>query len=134
MSIEKKRAFLICPVRGADQTEANKIVSDLESKGWDVHFPPRDTNQNDKSGYTICCTNMLAIKDAEMVFIYWDGKSTGSLFDAGMAFAFRKPITILSIPELTGSKSFQDMFNEWEDRRINSANYCTSGELWSEDY
>lgn len=130
--MDKRKAFLICPVRGANQTEANKIVDNLELQGWDVHFPPRDTNQDDPTGYRICCDNMLAIKDAEMVFIYWDGKSTGSLFDAGMAFAFRKPITIISVPALTGSKSFQDMFNEWQDRRINSGKYCSSGNLWGD--
>lgn len=128
--MDKKLAFLICPVRGADQTNVSKIVNDLENKGWDIHYPPRDTNQVDKTGYRICCDNMLAIKKAEMIFIYWDGKSTGSLFDAGMAFALGKPITIISVPELMGTKSFQDMFTEWEDRRINSGKYCTSGNLW----
>jgi hypothetical protein len=133
--MDKKKAFLICPVRGADQltqTELNGIVTGLEAQGWNVHFPPRDTNQDDKTGYRICCDNMLAIKEAEMVFVYWDGKSTGGIFDAGMAFMAGKPITVLHSPEPLGSKSFQDMFTEWEDRRVNSGSYCTGSNLWSE--
>lgn len=128
-----KKAFFICPVRGADQTKVSKIVANLESDGWDVYYPPLDTDQNDSTGYRICIDNLAAIKNAEMIFIYWDGKSQGCLFDAGMAFALDKPITIIGIPMLDSGKSFQAMFTEWENRRINSGMYCTSGNLWSDN-
>jgi hypothetical protein len=39
----------------------------------------------------------------------WDGVSQGCLFDLGMAFAMNKHITIISIPELSNGKSFQNM-------------------------
>ena len=45
-----KKAFLICPVRGHSMDETTKIVVDLENDGWQVHWPPRDTNQEDPIG------------------------------------------------------------------------------------
>jgi len=130
-----KKAFFICPVRGADQTETQKIIDEYEAKGWKIHFPPRDTNQNDKTGYRICNDNLNAIINSDVVFIYWDGKSQGGLFDAGMAFALGKPIKIISVPEILYSKSFQDMFTEWEKlNNFDSARYNSSGELWSDIY
>lgn len=115
-----KKAFLICPVRGHSADESRHIVKALEEKGWDVHFPFDDTNQEDPTGYCICCDNFEAIYHADRVFIIWDGKSQGCLFDAGMAFAldrlFGKPITVIELPELRGKKSYQDMITDWESR------------------
>ena len=51
-----KRAFLICPVRGHDPEETKGIVKQLESEGWAVHWPPRDTLQNDPLGGIQTCT------------------------------------------------------------------------------
>jgi nucleoside 2-deoxyribosyltransferase len=111
-----KRAFLICPVRGHDPKELESLVGELE-KEFVVHFPPRDTNQVDSTGFRICSDNLEAIQKADIVLIFWDGKSQGGLFDAGMAFALGKKIKIISVPDLLGSKSFQDMFTEWESRQ-----------------
>lgn len=107
------RMFLICPVRGHDPKELESIVDELEKEYW-VYFPPRDTNQIDHTGYRICQDNLRAIKAADVVGIVWDGKSQGVLFDAGMAFALGKKIKVINVPDLLGSKSFQDMFTEWE--------------------
>jgi len=110
-----KNAFLICPVRGHNISETEMIVQELEDKGWDVHWPHRDTNQDDESGFNICCENRSGILHADRVFIVWDGKSTGSLFDLGMAFALHKPLEIISIPDLTPHKSFQNMMTVWSE-------------------
>lgn len=109
------KTFLICPVRGHDPKKLESLLLDLEKK-YVVHFPPRDTNQIDETGYRICTDNLNAIRDADIVLIVWDGKSQGGLFDAGMAFALGKKIEIISIPELTEGKSFQNMFTEWEKK------------------
>jgi len=109
-----KNGFLICPVRGHDMDETFQIVCELERDGWQIHWPHRDTDQTDPIGLEICKTNRQAINDADMVFIVWDGKSTGSLFDLGMAFAMNKPLSIIEIPESTESKSFQNMMYAWE--------------------
>lgn len=109
----RKRAFLICPVRGADPEDTRNYVEILEVAGWQVHWPPRDTYQDDPVGLDICCQNREAIAAADRVFIIWDGKSTGSLFDLGMAFALNKPLTVIDAPESTDHKSFQNMMRAW---------------------
>jgi nucleoside 2-deoxyribosyltransferase len=111
----KKKTFLICPVRGHDRNETEEVVKQLERE-YEVHWPPRDTNQNDATGFRICCKNRDAIKSADVVHIIWDGKSQGSLFDLGMAFAFGKKIIPLELPEQTPYKSFQNMINEWTQK------------------
>jgi hypothetical protein len=110
------KTFLICPVRGHEPRETEAIVKKLESIGYQVYWPPRDTDQNDPTGLRICRDNLRAIKKAKVVHIIWDGKSQGGLFDAGMAFALKKKLIIVSVPELKNSKCFQDMFAAWENR------------------
>ena len=112
------KAFLICPVRNTSDLEniaISRFVDDL-SVAYDLYYPKRDTNQKDQTGLRICKDNRRAIKDADIVFVIWDGKSQGSLFDLGMAFAMNKPLQIVSIPKLIGSKSFQDMMTAWEKK------------------
>ena len=105
----KGKGFLICPVRSGDVDFSRQYVEILEAQGWEIHWPPRDTKQNDPTGYRICSENLAAIKASDRVFIAWDGESQGSLFDAGMAFALGKDISVLASPPLKGSKSFQDI-------------------------
>jgi nucleoside 2-deoxyribosyltransferase len=106
------RMFLICPVRGVNPVTQADIVRKLEEK-YEVHWPPRDTDQNDETGLRICRDNCRAICDADVVGIIWDGKSQGSLFDLGMAFALRKPLLVIDIPTRTEGKSFQNMMMAW---------------------
>ncbi len=110
------KTFLICPVRGHEMAETEKTVGQLEVWFDNVHWPPRDTDQNDNTGYRICLDNLQAIRDADVVHIIWDGKSQGCLFDLGMAFALGKKIVILSLPDFTEGKSFQNMVKEWAGR------------------
>lgn len=107
------KTFLICPVRGYDQSEIEKIVNDLELHGYQVHYPARDTNQEDDTGYRICGENRTAIIAADVVHFIWDGKSQGCLFDLGMAFALGKRVIPISMPALTSAKSFQNMVVKW---------------------
>ena len=107
--------FLICPVRGHDRTETEEIVARLEGEGWKVHWPPRDTRQDgDATGLRICLDNRRAITQAQHVHVIWDGKSEGCLFDLGMAFALGKTIHVISLPDATEGKSFQNMIRAWE--------------------
>ena len=109
----RRRAFLVCPVRGHDPDELMFIVTTLEGQGWDVHYPPKDTEQQ-ASELRICADNRRAIERAEMVFVVWDGLSQGCLFDLGMAFALHKSVTIIELPAPTVGKSFQSMVRAWE--------------------
>jgi nucleoside 2-deoxyribosyltransferase len=105
--------FLICPVRGHSISETEEIVKRLEDAGWQVHWPPRDTDQNDPVGLRICEDNRAAILAADAVHVVWDGKSQGCLFDLGMAFAAKKQIYVISLPDPTEGKSFQNMLRAW---------------------
>ena len=113
-----KKTFLICPVRGKDANDLMWVVEKLESEGWDVHYPPRDTNQIDPTGYRICTDNVDAIKDSDVVHIYYDPNSRGSLFDLGAAFALNKKLVVINKEELdlTDGKSFVNMILDWQSR------------------
>lgn len=117
--ISPRKGYFLCPVRGqgpAEMVAQLAYVEELEAKGWKIHWPPRDTQQDDPSGgWNICNQNMQAIKAAERVFIYWDGKSYGSHFDLGIAFAFRKPITVVwqTPGAQTYKKSFRKLLQVW---------------------
>ena len=86
-------------------------VKNLEDQGIDVHYPPRDTNQNDTIGFRICSQNKKAIIESDEVHIFYNPNSTGSLFDIGMAFAFEKPIRLINKVETTEGKSFANVLN-----------------------
>lgn len=115
----KPNAFLICPVRGHDPAETEKLVAFLENElEIKVHWPHRDTNQNDPTGLDICKENRAAIEAADIVLMVWDGKSTGSLFDLGMTFALRKPLIPLELPNPSEGKSFQNMITAWYQQTV----------------
>lgn len=105
--------FLICPVRGIDPAQTAGVVAQLEAAGWRVHWPPRDTDQDDPTGLRICRDNLVAIRAADVVHFVWDGKSQGCLFDLGMAFALGKRVVPVETPPPTDGKSFQNMVAEW---------------------
>lgn len=111
------KIFLICPVRGITDEEKlaiEKYVLDLEAAGNQVHWPLRDTDQNDPVGWRICQANRQAIKNADEVHIWWNGKSQGSLFDFGMAFALKKKIVLVNLNSVqrTPQKSFNNVLLE----------------------
>ncbi len=131
---ETKKIFLICPVRDAKNKITERVrgyVQKLESKGCQVHWPARDTNQNDPNGIRICMDNGMAIREADEVHIFWmwkekkwwqkpfwwikEKKSTGSLFDFGMSFMLfllRDKKIILANPDEikpTKKKSFTNV-------------------------
>lgn len=109
------KIFIICPVRNVGEELKKDIdlyVTQLEALGYDVHYPPRDTDQNDSTGLRICRDNRKAIEEADAVHVVWDGESQGSLFDLGMAFAMGKrvvPVGYNFFPNPTRGKSFQSM-------------------------
>ena len=113
------RIYIICPVRNATQIELHKIneyVRSLEKLGHIVHFPPRDTNQ-DNTGIQICEQNRKAIEDADEIHIFWvGGQSKGSLFDFGMAFMLRKPIVLINKVIQTSTKSFENVLLTLHER------------------
>lgn len=114
--------FVICPVRNITPSLERRIleyVKTLEEQGVTVHYPTRDTDQNDTTGFRICQDNRRAILLADEVHVVFDGDSQGRLFDLGMAFAMNKRIKIAplfnNIDENKG-KSFIKMVTEWEKK------------------
>src|SRR5208337_4579267 len=106
------KIFLICPVRNATPEETKAIqdyVADLEVKGHQVYWPARDTDQVDSIGLRICKDNRKAIKEADVIHVWWNPNSTGSLFDLGMAFMSDKPIAVVNGVESTVGKSFNNL-------------------------
>ena len=110
--------YLICPVRNCSE-EVNKYmklyVSKLERDGHEVHFPPRDVEQ-DQEGYSICDAHRTAMLEADEVHFWWDPDSKGSHFDFGMAFmldAFKevKFVTAKDIEE-TPHKSYSNVIRD----------------------
>ncbi len=112
--LENKSIFLISPVRNIELEEQRAIeryITQLEAEGYQVHFPFRDTDQNDLVGLRICQDNRDAIESAAAIHIWYNPSSVGSVFDLGMAFALGKPI-ILANPErviATEGKSFSNV-------------------------
>jgi len=113
-----KNIFIICTIRSATPQYLEMLetyVAKLESDGYIVYAPHRDTNQN-ALGYEICLQNMSAIKCADEVHIFYNPNSQGTHFDMGVAFALNKKIKIIQNEPLTEGKSFQRMLVEWEDK------------------
>ncbi len=115
------RIYLICPVRNATEEQKKRMlqyIADLESAGHQVHYPARDTKQEDETGgWNICTTNKNAILNADEVHIFWDDKSSGTLFDLGMAFCANKKLVVVN-PETidtTNTKSFHNVINYWNN-------------------
>lgn len=109
------KIFVICPVRGGVPPEVEAWVKDLESAGHKVHFPPRDTDQDDVTGYGICKQNMEAIKASDAVHIWYEPSSEGGHFDRGMAFVLDKKIFFINDAQVGPSvgKSFPNMIRRW---------------------
>jgi hypothetical protein len=113
-----KSIFVICTVRGAPDEYKKKLedyVEKLEQKGYFVHLPHRDTNQ-DATGYSICSQNRQAIELSDEVHVFYNGNSQGTHFDLGMAFALDKQIIVVENEEIPEKgKSFPRMIKEWEE-------------------
>ncbi len=114
------KIFLICTIRTAtekDKKELWSYVNQLEKEGHEVHYPPRDTKQ-DQRGYEICRDNMRAIKNADEVHIVYNSRSSGTHFDMGIAFAFKKTVKVVnSLNFDPNKKSFARMLTDWQKKR-----------------
>lgn len=113
------KIFVVAPVRDVSEQWKDGMeayVRSLEAQGHTVHYPPRDTRQDDPTGLTICRENLRAIQEADEVHVAWDGESEGVLFDLGMAFALEKIIKpiIGYFPRPRKGKSFQSMVHALE--------------------
>lgn len=112
------KIFLISPVRNSETTDPRKraaYVASLERSGHQVHWPIRDTEQDDPTGgYEICRANFTAILEADEIHVWYDESSHGSKFDMGGVFMLtemlgrKRKIVIANDCEVkdTSAKSF----------------------------
>lgn len=88
------KIFLICRVRGAtaEQIDEQRVyVESLELQGHKVHWPHRDTKQDDpERGTGICRTTFWAIFDADQVHVVYDPTSEGFVADTMMTFVLNE--------------------------------------------
>lgn len=107
------RIFLISPVRQVTPEEREQIreyVTGLEKEGHSVHWPERDTPQDDPVGNIICDFNRQKILDANEIHLFYNPNSTGSLFDLGIAWSAHKKLVLANQVEPTdGRKSFNNL-------------------------
>lgn len=109
------KIFVISPVRKLTpekQALLEKAVGQLQYNGHDVHVPFCDTDQ-DVSSVEICMQNRKEIEDSDVVAIWFDKDSEGSLFDLGMVFAYRKPLIRLNHIIRTPDKSIENLILDW---------------------
>jgi hypothetical protein len=108
---DAKKTFIISPVKNiaADTIkQLLEIMRDLEADGYIVHLPAIHTNQFIKE-VDICKQNIQAIKAADLVCIWFDENSIGSVFDLGVTVSHNKTLRILNHIERTSGKSFANM-------------------------
>lgn len=73
----------------------NQHLVDLEEHGHEARKAAYD--DLDINEYGICSYNRDCIKWADVVHVFWDGRSIGTQFDIGMAFALGKPILLVKL-------------------------------------
>lgn len=108
--------FIICSVRGMDKDYLDKLfryAESLEAEGKTVYLPPRDTNQS-LSGLDINKSNREGIKNADEIHVFYNPNSSGTHFDLGQAFAFKKPIKIIEEIELPTGSVYNNTINDWQ--------------------
>ena len=64
----------------------------LKIQGHEVRIPAFDDIKGDE--YDICAYNRDVIMWADEVYLIWDGRSIGAIFDIGMCFALQKKLVI----------------------------------------
>jgi nucleoside 2-deoxyribosyltransferase len=110
-----KKTFIISPVRNIElqvYAELQRITKELEEQAFIVHLPIRDTNQN-ATELGICTQNYNAIIESDIVHIWFDPNSVGSVFDIGVTVSHNKPLVILNSIERTEGKSFGNMILDY---------------------
>ena len=94
----------------------------METFGHEVQIPAfDDTNMNELE---LCQFNRGLIEWSDEAHIFWDQRSSGTIFDFGMCFALRKPIKIIYMETKT-FKGVMEMYSEFRDR----LRYSKAGDL-----
>ena len=92
------------------EEEHTRIYNSIKDK-FDVFNPKLESkitaNTTDNDMNATLLGNIKGIKDADLVLVIYDRKDTGTIWEAGCAYALNKPI--LYYAETLGNKSFNLM-------------------------
>lgn len=109
--------YIICPVSNAlpgEQEDLDIIVDKLEKSGYEVYYPGRDTDQY-ADIVEISQQNSDAIREADIVLVYFRQTSRGSLYDLGFAVACDKPICLI---DLDSQEYYGDYLEQISDKYL----------------
>lgn len=106
----------------AYQDRMKKLQLYLMSEKHEVQMPAFDGHP-EWDELEICENNRKMIEWAEVVYIIWDQRSMGTVFDFGMCFALRKPIVI----QYLEPKTFAGVMRRYAAKT--SADFVTSCDL-----
>jgi len=81
----------------------------MEMEGHRVYLPVFDDFNGD--ALALCARNRELIEAADEIHVFWDQRSTGTIFDFGMAFALRKKVRIIYMEE----KTFRGVMEAYAD-------------------
>jgi len=82
----------------------------LEKEGDEVRIPAFDDHEElDDLG--VCLFNRDVIRWADKIYLIWDRRSTGTIFDFGMCFMAEKPLVI----EYLEPKTFEGVMKKYAD-------------------
>jgi nucleoside 2-deoxyribosyltransferase len=120
--IEKlnNKIYILCPVRNITEKqkkEIEKYVKKMDKKN-EVHYPPRNVDQDDETGINICKAHLEFMEKCDEVHIFWDRNSKGSHFDLGMAFALKRKMKLIShFQDRENHKSFLNVIFELQEQK-----------------
>ena len=106
----RKHAFFICP--SFQFQNSHEALTTLERDGWIVFCPQRDIPYDKTGGVKQYAQARDAMEKAQRVFLIWDGKDLDGIFYGAMAFALKKPLTVLACPPESLGIAFQNLFLE----------------------
>lgn len=113
------RGYLICPVRSASTEDIKRIIKAEEfiKSRWPdlILFNPLTFEYNSYEEPYINYVNLLQMKRADIVFIYYKEKSTGVHFDLGMAYTLNKCVYRINFikDDINNRKSYLDFLNNY---------------------
>ena len=91
------------------QDKFTGVKERLESEGHIVRMPAFDADRDNI--LHVIEHNRDITEWCDEVHVIWDNRSSGTIFDFGMAFALRKKLVI----EFIEPKTFQMLFEEYEE-------------------
>lgn len=83
----------------------------LEAEGNEVFIPAFDYHP-EFDEFDVCRHNKELISVSDELHVFWDRRSTGTIFDLGMAFALSKPVRVIYL----NSKTFEGLMQKMEER------------------